>query len=113
MCTERKATGEYVLACFMFATMVAAHIRSAYEPVSSVKYKLAYTCSEGLKSLFASAHPDQSLGFHVKKRWTLGPIASAPSDQSLRWAHLPTCTLRWIPAGIRVKSRVPSRIILY
>ena len=21
MCTERKATGEYVLACFMFATM--------------------------------------------------------------------------------------------
>ena len=23
MCTERKATGEYVLACFMFATMPA------------------------------------------------------------------------------------------
>ena len=22
MCTERKATGEYVLACFMFATMM-------------------------------------------------------------------------------------------
>ena len=22
MCTERKATGEYVLACFMFATMI-------------------------------------------------------------------------------------------
>ena len=22
MCTERKATGEYVLACFMFATML-------------------------------------------------------------------------------------------
>ena len=22
VCTERKATGEYVLACFMFATMV-------------------------------------------------------------------------------------------
>ena len=25
MCTKRKATGEYVLACFLFATMEAEH----------------------------------------------------------------------------------------
>ena len=26
MCTERKATGEYVLACFLFATMCLTHV---------------------------------------------------------------------------------------
>ena len=43
VCTERKATGEYVLACFMFATMS----QSADNTITDEIYELG---SEFLKS---------------------------------------------------------------
>ena len=69
-----------------------------FEPVSSIRYKLACVYT---KDSNHSAHPHSliralTLATHsVPLKDSLSDCAGAQADLSLRWAHMPACTFCW------------------